>query len=199
MARADAATLGLIGAGNQAYWHALALRLVRPIKEVKVWSRTTSRAAETATNIANASGISAVAAELDEVAASDVIVTATPARQAILDTQHLAQGACLIAMGADAPGKRELGPSVTSRAGCVVADSLPRAKMAGELQWIPEPYGDVRVVELGAVLTGEARGREGEELIIFDSTGIVFEDVIGALMVLKRIDDEVESEHTLIV
>lgn len=199
LARNDAATLGLVGAGNQAYWHAIALRHVRAIGEIKVWSRTSSRATETAARITATAGVSAVAAGLEEVAGCDVIVTATPARQAILDTQRLAPGACVIAMGADAPGKRELGPAVINGAACVVADSLPRAKSVGELQWVREPYGDLRVVELGAVLANEVRGREGEERIIFDSTGIAFEDVVAASMVLERIDDEVEPEHTLIV
>lgn len=186
LARRDATTVGLVGAGNQAYWHAVALGHVRRISEVKVWSRSSERAAATAARITAATGTRAVAATLDDAVRCDIVVTATPARSAILNDQRLADGACVIAMGADTPGKRELGPALTSRADWIVADSLTQARRAGELQWLPDVPGNTHVTELGAVLAGESPRLAEKAFIIFDSTGIAFQDAVAASLLLEE-------------
>jgi ornithine cyclodeaminase len=186
LARDDASTLGLIGAGNQAYWHALALRHVRRIASVKVWSRSAERTAATAERISAATGVPAAAAALEAAALCDIVVTATPARSAILETQRTSKGACVIAMGADTPGKRELGPGFMSRATWIVADNLANAQRAGELQWLPDAGNDSRVAALGAVLAGEARRPAAADLVVYDSTGIAFQDVVAASLVLEH-------------
>lgn len=186
LARRDAKTVGLVGAGNQAYWHGVALGHVREIGQVKVWSRSSDRAAATAERLAAATGRPAVSASLDEAASCDIVVTATPARSAILDEQRLAPGACVIAMGADTPGKRELGPRLTQRADWIVADTLKQARRAGELQWLADLPQGTQVTELGAVLAGEHSPRRHEDaLVIFDSTGIAFQDAVAASLLLE--------------
>ena len=185
LARSDANSVGLVGAGNQAYWHGIALGHVRKIGQMKVWSRSSERAAATAKRLAVATGKPVVSASLDEVASCDIVVTATPARSPILDQQRLARGACVIAMGADTPGKRELGSNITRQANWFVADSLKQARRAGELQWLTDLPQSTQVTELGAVIAGEQAPRQNEDaLIIFDSTGIAFQDVVAASLLL---------------
>jgi len=187
LARADAETVGLVGAGSQAYWHGIALGHVRDIAQMRVWSRSSDRAAATAERLAAATGRPAVGASLDETASCDIIVTATPARRPILDEQRLAPGACVIAMGADTPGKRELGPTLARRADWIVADSLKQARCAGELQWLADLPQSARVTELGAVLVGEQAPRSSESaLVIFDSTGIAFQDAVAASLLMEE-------------
>lgn len=186
LARQDASTVGLVGAGNQAFWHGMALGHVREIAQVKVWSRSRDRAAATAERLSAATGRPALSASLDEVATCDIVVTATPARSAILDEQRLTPGACVIAMGADTHGKRELGPQLTRRADWIVADSLKQARRAGELQWVTDRPQNTQVTELGAVLAGEQSPRRDDgALVIFDSTGIAFQDAVAASLLLE--------------
>jgi len=192
LSRRDATTVGLIGAGNQAYWHARALCVVRPVRRIKVWSRNEKRAASTADRL-RSNSVDAAAATLEDAAACDIVVTATPARSPVLDEQRLAPGACVIAMGADTPGKRELGPSVLRRAECIVADSLPQARRAGELQWHSAAREGQTISDLGSVLSGSAVPRVGEAPVVFDSTGIAFQDVVAASLLLKKLGKAVTA------
>lgn len=185
LARAGTISLGLVGAGTQAFWHAAALRAVRTIGEVRVWGRHPDRARAAVERLQRELGLSATLAALDETVDADVVVTATPARAPLLDQQRLRSGSMIVAMGADAIGKRELGPAIMEQVALVVPDSLGQCERLGELQWLPEPRS-TRVAELGAVLTGEAAGRKRpDEIIVFDSTGVAFQDVVGAAEVLR--------------
>jgi ornithine cyclodeaminase len=183
LAKSGPVRLGLVGAGTQARWHARALARVRPVTEIAIWARNMDRAEALAAALADESGTPARAASLHEVAQADIVVTATPANTPVLNDEKLSPGAFVIAMGADAAGKRELGPGVVRQAALVVADSLRQCRSVGELQWLQD---GPRVTELGAILAGAARGRQSpNEIVIFDSTGVAFQDVIGAAEVLK--------------
>lgn len=187
LARPGAITLGLVGAGAQAFWHAAAIPTVRAVDAVRVWGRDRARAAAAAGRIARELGLAATAASLDEAAGCDVVVTATPARAPVLDHQRLRPGALVVAMGADAAGKREIADEIWKHVALVVTDSLGQCETLGELQWLPAPRLQ-RVRELGAILRGRATGRErADEIVLFDSTGVAFQDVVGAAEVLRAV------------
>jgi ornithine cyclodeaminase len=44
-------SLGVVGAGTQAYWHAAAIACVRPIREVRIWGRDGAKAQNAARRI----------------------------------------------------------------------------------------------------------------------------------------------------
>lgn len=185
LARRGEISLGLVGAGTQALWHAAALRAVRTIGEVRIWARRPDQARSAAERIQREFELRAAGAPLEAAADADVVVTATPARSPVLDRERLRPGAVVVAMGADAVGKRELGPSIVAQAALVVADSLAQCERLGELQWVPQPRS-MRVAELGAILEGEITGRQHpDEVIVFDSTGVAFQDAVGAAEVLR--------------
>ena len=187
-------TLGLVGTGTQAYWHAVAIGHVRPVAAIKVWGRRGEKTDAAVTRIAAEVGTPVARASLDEVAACDVVVTATPAATPVLTNQALRTGAVVIAMGADAVGKRELGPDIVSQARTFVVDSVTQCRTLGELQW-GVPAG-TRVVELGAILAGAEHGRQtADEKIIFDSTGVAFQDVVSASEVIGEWRREAKHER----
>jgi ornithine cyclodeaminase len=126
--------LGLVGSGTQSFWHAAAVKAVRPIVEVRVWGRDASRSAALAQRITQKLGLVARATGLGEAARSGVVVTATPAQQPILVEPAIEAGAVIVAMGADAVGKRELGLKAIERATGIVVDSLEQCRQYGELQ-----------------------------------------------------------------
>ena len=184
LAKPDAATLGLVGAGTQAYWHALAIMHVRPIKQIFIWGRRADKAKDLAERLARETKASVQADSLKTVASCDVVVTATPANTPILTDEQISPGATIIAMGADAIGKRELGPGILRQASLIVADSFQQCVNVGELQW-PESKS-ARISELGAILAGSHKGRESPlDIIIFNSTGVAFQDVVSATEVLR--------------
>lgn len=184
LAKPNATTLGLVGAGTQAYWHALAIMHVRPIERIFVWGRRADKAKDLAERLALETKASVQAETLKTVASCDVVVTATPANTPILTDEQISPGATIIAMGADAVGKRELGPGILRQASLIVADSFQQCTNVGELQWSDSK--SAHIAELGAILAGSHKGRESPlDIIIFDSTGVAFQDVISATEVLR--------------
>jgi len=121
--------------------------------------------------------------------ASDVCVTCTPSRQAVVAAADVAPGTFLAAVGADARGKQELEPALMASS-TVVVDVLAQCVEIGELQHAvaqgllaPE---DVHA-ELGDVVAGGRPGRSrAEEITIFDSSGTALQDVAAAVAVYEK-------------
>ena len=112
------------------------------------------------------------------------------AREPVLCSQRVRPGALIVAMGADAAGKRELGAQILQQAALIAADSLAQCRAVGELQWLAASGAQPRIAELGAVLAKAAAGRQAEdEIIVFDSTGLAFQDVVGAVQVVDALRD----------
>lgn len=186
LARQGTIELGLVGTGTQAYWHARAISSVRPIGKVLVWGRNAAKAGQLAERIGRELGVPAEVATLEAVAAADVVVSATPANEPILTTQKPRPGALIVAMGADAKGKRELSAEFLANVQHVVADSVPQCRQYGELQW-PD-MADRAAYNLGEVLAGTSGlVRRPEDVVVFDSTGLGFQDAVGAELVLSAL------------
>lgn len=173
--------LGLVGTGTQALWHARAIAHVRDITEIKIWGRNPNKVEAAVDRVSAEMKMKVAAVTLREVAACDVVVTATPANEPVLTDEALRPGTVVIAMGADAVGKRELGPRILAQSTMIVTDSMTQCRAVGELQWATNDAAQIRTVELGAILTGgEAGRRSPEDIVIFDSTGVAFQDVVSA-------------------
>ena len=121
-------TLGLGGAGTQAYWQAAAIAAVRSVANVRVWAREA-----TARRIRHDLSLPKRVAHLDDAALAQVVVTATPAQVPILSKETLSPESLVVAMGADALGRRELWPAILPQAQAFVVDILSQCERYGEL------------------------------------------------------------------
>jgi ornithine cyclodeaminase/alanine dehydrogenase-like protein (mu-crystallin family) len=172
LARPDARVLALLGSGVQAEAHLDALRQVRDLAEVRVWSRTP----EHARRFAERHGAEAIAAE-DAVRGADVVVTATSALEPILRGEWLKPGAHVNAVGSPRPNWRELDDA--AMANPLVVDS--RSAVLKE-------SGDVILskaaihAEVGEIFAGTA-SVPAHSTTIFKSVGIAVEDVAAAKLV----------------
>lgn len=85
LARQDSEEVALLGAGEQAELQLKALLLVRDIKRVRVWARSSAKAQQLALQLSSLYGLEATAAEsVDEAMSSaDIAVTCTPSNQQI--------------------------------------------------------------------------------------------------------------------
>lgn len=191
LARRDAATITVIGCGTQGRASLEALRLVRPIRTAYAYDVDAASAERFAGEMSErlALDVRAVATFDDAVAASDIVVTCTTARAAILDARHLHPGLFIAAVGADNPEKQELTPSLL-RDSIVVTDILEQAATMGDLHHALEAglltRDDVRG-ELAEVICGRVRGRESDdEVFVFDSTGTALQDVAVASLAFSR-------------
>lgn len=190
MARRDASSVGLVGAGVQARYQLQAIAAVRSIDEVLVWAPERDRERRDAfvAAISESFKCSAVDA-IDDAASADIVVTSTPSRKPIVMAAMVSQGAHINAVGADGYGKQELDPQLLLN-GRVVVDEWEQASHGGELN-VPIAEGIISKADvagsLDQVVTGAVEGRTSEEEItIFDSTGLAIEDVAVATLAYER-------------
>ena len=186
LARADARTLAILGAGVQGRAHLEALATVRGFEEVRIYAPTQAHAQALAEQPGlPGAQVSAVATAEDAVRGADVVVAATNSREPVLAHAWLKPGAHVNAVGASTPNAREI-DTATVAASALFCDSRESLRNeAGEFQLavregaIP---GDEHVrAELGEVLAGIAPGRRDDgELTLFRSLGIGVEDLAAA-------------------
>jgi ectoine utilization protein EutC len=192
LARPNAQIAAVFGAGVQARLQLMALTLVRPIREARIWARRHDRAEALASQLRFELGINMQAEPRPEraVAGADVIVTTTPAAEPVLSGAWLAPGQHVTAMGSDAEHKNELEPAVLMSADVYVADSLSQVRRLGELHHAIEAgaiAADAQFPELGAVIAGRALGRTSRSAIsVCDLTGTGVQDTAIATLAWAR-------------
>jgi ornithine cyclodeaminase/alanine dehydrogenase-like protein (mu-crystallin family) len=180
LAREDAAVLGLIGAGQQAWWHLKAAHAVRRLREVRIYSPNPARREAFAVRAKQELGIavSAVATARAAVDAADIVITATNASEPVLDGCWLAPGTHVVSIVSGDKGstRRELDDETMRRAALVVAHSragaiehgngdLAGPVAAGILSW-------EKIVDLPELVAGTAprRGRR-DDITVFKNNG----------------------------
>ena len=191
LARPDATRLGLIGAGAQARTQVAAILKVRPIQEIVVFDRHRDHSQTFAAGMAAAFGVKARAATAaaEAVTGQDIVVTTTPSRTPVVERQWVSPGTHINAIGADAAGKQELAPAILTAAK-VVVDDWAQASHSGEIN-VALARGELTQAQiygsLGDIVAGKKPGRETpEEITVFDSTGLIIQDLALGLAVYQR-------------
>ncbi len=192
LAKADAATLAVIGSGKQALHQVAAIVAVRPIKTVSVYSRTPERRDAFARAVEGQFAIpTKIAADAPAcVAGADIVVTITKSSEPVCRGAWLSSGVHVNAAGANAADRHELDGDAVLRADLLVTDARSQAQAeaaefrdlvaAGRLDW-----NDVH--ELGDVVGGKIAGRRTDQQItVFKSLGIALEDVAFAELAYRR-------------
>jgi alanine dehydrogenase len=183
LARESAATVGIFGAGWQAHSQIEALCRVRPIRRVKVYSRTPERSRATTADFQRRLGVEAIAVDTPEQAArdSDIVVTITTAATPVFDGAWLADGSHVNAAGSNALIRREIDEKTVSRAAVVCVDSRATALAeSGDLLPALEKgrLHAGQLVELGEVVAGVRQGRKSaQEITLFESHGMAIQDL----------------------
>lgn len=193
LARSDAHVAAIIGTGSTALLQLQGIAAVRPIDDVRVFSRRPEVRERFATTVAAELGVrvSAAASVEEAVRGSDVIVTATDAATPILHAEWIKPGAHVNAIGSNFATKREIGADVLLRAQRVVVDSLVSAhEEAGDIVLAVEEgqFTWDRVDELGSVVAGSRPGRQSAgDITVFKSVGVAIEDLAVAARMLSRL------------
>ncbi|MFC3568803.1 cyclodeaminase [Paracoccus sp. TOH] len=186
LARPDATTAAILGAGMQARMQLQALALVRPLTGARVWARDPAKAQAFAAEMTAALRIPVIAAGTVAGAtrAADLVVTTTPSERPILTAADIAPGTHVTAMGSDAQHKNEIAPELIARAH-YVADRLSQTRELGELRHSPLVARDFP--ELGQILAGQRPGRtDSEQITLADLTGTGIQDTAIATLALAR-------------
>jgi alanine dehydrogenase len=176
LANPDADTLGVIGSGLQARTQVEAIRAVRPLKTVRVWSRDEEKRRKFAEEISGA----AVATAEEAVRGAQIVVTATNSAEPVIEDAWIAPGTMVNAMGANANNRRELPGELVRRAALVAVDSLEQAKIeAGDLI-LAGSWANVRELQ------NVEPHFDANQVTIFKSLGICVEDVAAGAFVYEK-------------
>lgn len=176
LAAPDARALAMLGAGAMAFDQIEAVRAVREIDQVFVWSRRREKAEELAERV----GGEAAATADEAVAAADIVSCATPAVEPLFRAVSVRPGTHINAVGAFRPGMIEVPIEITRLAFAVVDDVDAAAEEAGDLI-IAEKQPDATLTDL---LEGRAEAPDG--FTLFKSVGIASQDVAAAMAALDE-------------
>lgn len=186
MARLDASTVGLIGAGRQARTQLEAVANVRKIRTARVFARNESNRMQFCNEMTEQLGFPIEPAASAEEAArfGDIVIAATTSQEPVVKGEWLRPGTHVNAIGANMSNRREMDDAILRQAAIIAIDSVDQARgEAGDLiQGLPaagRSWDDI--VELKTIVGGNKTSRKsGEEITVFKSCGIAVWDIVSA-------------------
>ncbi len=186
LARADAATLAILGTGTQAQHHVQALTCVRPITEVRVWGRTHAYANRLVRRLALPASVAARVCDSARraVDGADIVCTTTSAAEPVLEGKWLAPGCHVNLVGAAIASSAEADVDVVTRSRFYVDYKASAMDQAGELLAAIRDgvVSESHIAgEIGDVLAGRVAGRrDDEEITVYKSLGVAAQDLAAA-------------------
>jgi ornithine cyclodeaminase/alanine dehydrogenase-like protein (mu-crystallin family) len=194
-------TLGIVGAGQQAYTQILAHMELFTFDLIKAFD-ISETAVEQLIKSFPAAPIKMCS--LEDTLYSDIVCTLTPTCEPFIKRKWIMAGTHINAVGADAAGKEELDPSIL-RDATIVVDDLEQAGTSGEIN-VPLKQGLISTRDIYATLGEIVCGNkklllEDNTITVFDSTGLAVEDLavsnllytkamlMGGYLSLNLVDD----------
>ncbi len=192
LARDDAGDLAILGTGVQARSHLEAMRAVRTLRRVRIWSRNPKNAHRLAREEGERLGLTVepVSTAREAVEGADLICAVTAATEPVLRGEWIAPGAHVNAVGACTPNARELDARAVARSRLFTDRRESLLAEAGDFL-LARGEGAVTDShiqgELGEVLEGKIPGRRSDgEITLFKSLGIAVEDLAAGRHVYEK-------------
>ena len=191
LSRRNSERLLMVGAGSLAPHLIRAHATVRPIREVRLWSRTKARAEALAAKL-EAPGLTVT--PTDDLAASaawaDIISCATLSEAPLIHGDWLSAGVHLDLVGAFRADMRETDDNAMARARIFVDTRGGALSEAGDILLAIKAgaisEADIQA-DLHALTSGVAKGRgEDTEITLFKSVGAALEDLAAAKLAYER-------------
>lgn len=192
LARSNASTVAILGAGVQGRTQLAAMLAVRPIDNVKVYDRLPAAAQAFATEMSARSeiDIQVVLTPRAAVTEADIVCAATVSPTPVFDDTDIAPGTHINAIGSYKPDVQEIPGETVQRARIIVDQRESALAETGDLI-IPLKEGliaetDIHA-ELGEILIGKAAGRTSDTLVtLFKSVGLAIQDLAAASCAVER-------------
>ncbi len=179
LAREDAATLGIVGAGHQSHFQIRAAVKQRPFERVVAWNLHPEMLDKLEVTVREL-GLDFERMERPELcAAADVIITITSSHDPLLMADWVRPGTHLACMGTDTKGKKEVDPQLVAAAS-VFTDEVAQSVTIGETQHAVGDglLGENAITPIGDVINGVHQGRRStDEITLFDGTGVGLQDL----------------------
>lgn len=192
LASQDVQQVGVIGGGMQGRMQVQALSFVRKFKRVKVYDHRTINIVRYLEDMRGKvdADFSAAGTVRDAVRGSQIVITATPSREALIDAAWVEPGTHITALGSDGPHKQELDAQILAKADRVIADSIEQCIKLGEIHHAIKlellKREDIDG-ELGQVISGAIPGRQSaNEITVCDLTGVGVQDAFIAALAFEK-------------
>ncbi len=191
LAPTGANEMGIVGTGKQSLPQIAAVHAVRPVREVRVFSRNPETRARFAESVTAALGIKTIPVETLEDAVTDtpIVTLITNSTEAFLRADMLARGSHLNAMGAIVPARVEYTDDVFDRADVVAVDSLPSVRdLSAEFR---AHYGNdeakwAEVRTISSIIAADETRLENADLTLYKAMGMGISDLSLAIEIYKR-------------
>jgi ornithine cyclodeaminase/alanine dehydrogenase-like protein (mu-crystallin family) len=180
--------IAIIGAGSVSAYTLEVLTHLSFSDDVRIWSRSPEHAHTFVKNGARPQNPIACRTVEEAVADADLVITCTPSRVPLVKVEYLGEDTVVLAMGADSPGKRELGAGILESA-TLYADVLVDALRVGELAHIAKQDGQ-RATSIGTRLAKPQISNPLKGRIVFDSVG---SSAVDAAVVAMTLEAALES------
>ncbi|MCP5072415.1 MAG: ornithine cyclodeaminase family protein [Rhodobacteraceae bacterium] len=181
LAPQNAKVLGIIGAGHQSTFQMRAALEQREFEKVVGWNRNPEHLTRLR-KVADEAGLPFEAVSLERLGVeADVIISIVSSQAPVLMGAHVTGATHIACMGTDTKGKQEVEAALVARAS-VFTDEISQSVTIGECQHaVANGILDTAdICELGAVINGTRPGRRGDELTLFDGTGVGLQDLAVA-------------------
>lgn len=196
MAPVDVEEMAIIGTGKQALPQVAACAAVRPIKRVRVFSRSPDKRAALAARISEElAGIEVIDCERLENAVADVslITLCTNATEPFFFSRHARSGAHINAVGAIVPKRVEFSEDIFPRCNEICVDTLTGVENLSRefIDYFGAGKADWNQVRPLSALIADGAGRpENADLTLFKAMGMGISDLAIAAQVLKSNSDQ---------
>lgn len=191
LAREDSKTLGIFGTGVQGEYHTLAIPAVRAVERILVWGSSPEKSRAFAEQMrGRVDADIEVGESIEAVAGADIVVTGTTATTPLFAGRLVRDGAHVNGVGAHAATTRELDAALVARSTVVVDTYEAAFAEAGDILLAIEEGAVSREhvsAEVGEIVLGKKPGRHRpDEVTLFKSCGVAFEDAVTASLALER-------------
>jgi ornithine cyclodeaminase len=191
LARHDADSCGIFGAGALADTHIAAMCAVRPVRECVIWARRQEQASALAEKHSAGSPVRFRAtSDPEEAAACDLICTTTASTRPVIRGEWVRPGTHINLVGAHRLDSREADTDLIVKS-VVYVDSMESTRNEGGDVMIPIEEGaideDHICGEIGVLLDGGIPGRQHDgQITVYNSLGITSQDLYAAEYVLRQ-------------
>ena len=186
LARQDAQTVALFGAGVQGKAQLQAVMAVRAVKHINIVDISTEAAQKLSAEISlpdGAPSVSVISESREAIRNADIIIAATTAVTPLFDGNDLKSGVHVTGVGSFKPDMQEIDANTVRRARIFVDSREACLAEAGDLI-ISNAEIDA---EIGEVVNGKKEGRTFQDQITFFKTvGVAVQDVAAATAVLDQ-------------
>ncbi len=180
--------IGIIGTGIQARMQLELLSWVTDCKTVYAYGRSSEKLAQFCEEmIEKGFDVNSCDSSAEVAQSCNLIVTTTASQEALLSAEDINPGTHITAMGADAPGKRELSSDLLAKADLIACDSKEQCIDHGEVYHALKDglIEESSLVEIGELIS-KSVDRSPDAITVADLTGIATQDIMIASFVLAH-------------